>query len=287
MNSSVRSSVSCAVAVAGVSVLVSAPAPLAVNSTARPPAIVLAAQVQRSAMPTALAPQPLALAAEQVNFHVALFVDFIVTGAQLGGRQVAIPGALLRDIETRTPLPVALSRAVQTFVEVELDAGRELVGFATQYVDFQLRFLANVLQAAVAVATAIPVAVAELATSTVSHFMPAPAIGPGEAPSVRAAQREARRVRHHHHRKRRACRFEGGVLLQVDRIHFPLRRRDERSALRAKSEATLRKAPPMSRRPSRRSATTATQLVRWTPGLPRKRRRPRMFRKPTTSTTAM
>ena len=126
-----------------------------------------------------------------MNFHVALFVDFIVTGAQLVGRQVAIPGALLRDIETGTPLPVALSRAVQTFVEIELDAGRELVGFAAQYIDFQVRFIANVLQAAVAVATAIPVAVGELATSTVSHFTPAPATGPDEAPSVRAAQQEA------------------------------------------------------------------------------------------------
>jgi hypothetical protein len=43
----------------------------------------------------------------------------------------------------------------------------------------------------VAVATAIPVAVAELATSTVSHITLAPANDPDEAPSVRAAQREA------------------------------------------------------------------------------------------------
>ena len=135
--------------------------------------------------------QPLTLAVEQVNFHVGLFVDFIVTGAQLVGRQVTIPGTLLQDLGNGTPLPVALSRAVRTFAEIELDAGRELIGFAAQYVDFQVRFIAKVLQAAVAVATAIPVAVGELVTSTVSHFTPAPATGPDEAPSVRAAQQEA------------------------------------------------------------------------------------------------
>jgi hypothetical protein len=98
---------------------------------------------------------------------------------------------LLNDIETGTPVPVALSRAVQTFVEIELDAGRELVGFAAQYVDFQVRFIADVLQAAVAVATAIPVAVGELVTSSVSHFTPVPATGPDGAPSVRVAQQAA------------------------------------------------------------------------------------------------
>jgi len=190
MNASVRSAVSCAIAVAGVSALVSAPAPLEENSTARPPAVVLTAQVQQSATPTTLALQPLTLAAEQVNFHVDLFVDFIVTGAQLVGRQVTIPGTLLQDLGNGTPLPVALSRAVQTFAEVELDAGRELIGFAAQYVDFQVRFIVNVLQDAVSVATAIPVAVGQLATSTLSLFTPTRAAGPEGAPSVRAAQAE-------------------------------------------------------------------------------------------------
>src|SRR6478672_10933470 len=130
MNAYVRSSISCAAAVATVSALISAPAPPQESRVAGVErGVVLTTQVEPSAMPTALAPQPLALAAEQVNFHVALFVDFIVTGAQLVGRQVTIPGTLLRDIETGTPVPVALSRAVQTFVEIELDAGRELVGF--------------------------------------------------------------------------------------------------------------------------------------------------------------
>ena len=102
----------------------------------------------------------------------------------------AIPGTLLQDLGNGTPLPVALSRAVRTFVEIELDAGRELIGFAAQYVDFQVRFIAKVLQAAVAVVTAIPVAVGELVTSTVSHFTPPPPLDPEEARSVRAAQAE-------------------------------------------------------------------------------------------------
>jgi hypothetical protein len=197
MISSVRTSISCAIAVAGVSALVSVPAPAQERPAAiRQPAVALTAQVQPWATPTTLTPttlafQPLTLAVEQVNFHVGLFVDFIVTGAQLVGRQVRIPGTLLQDLGNGTPLPVALSRAVRTFVEIELDAGRELVGFAAQYIDFQVRFIAKLLRAAVAVATAIPVAVGELVTSSVSHFAPAPAAGPNEAPSVRAAQHRA------------------------------------------------------------------------------------------------
>jgi hypothetical protein len=192
MNASVRSSISCAIAVAGVSALVSVQAPAPDRPVAiRQPAVALTAQVQPSATPTTLAPQPLTLAVEQVNFHVGLFVDFIVTGAQLVGRQVTIPGMLLQDLGNGTPLGVALSRAVWTFAEIELDAGRELVGFAAQYVDFQVRFIADVLQAAVAVATAIPVALGELVTSSVSHFTPVPATGPDGAPSVRLAQQAA------------------------------------------------------------------------------------------------
>jgi hypothetical protein len=36
---------------------------------------------------------------------------------------------------------VALGRALQTFAQIELEAGRDLVGFAAEYVSFQLRFL--------------------------------------------------------------------------------------------------------------------------------------------------
>ena len=191
MNASVRSSISCAIAVAGVSALVSVPALAQERQVAiRQPAVALTAQVQPVATPTTLAPQPLALVVEQVNFHVGLFVDFIVTGAQLVGRQVAIPGTLLQDLGNGTPLPVALSRAVRTFAEIELDAGRQLIGFAAQYVDFQVRFIAKVLQDVVSLVTAIPVAVGELVTSTVSHFTPAPATDRERARSVRAAPAE-------------------------------------------------------------------------------------------------
>jgi hypothetical protein len=98
---------------------------------------------------------------------------FVVTGAQLVGRQIPVPGTLVRDIQNGTPLPVAVGRALRTLAEVELDAGRELVGFAAQYVDFQIRFVANVLQGAVVIATAVPAAVGELMASTVAVLTPA------------------------------------------------------------------------------------------------------------------
>jgi hypothetical protein len=101
----------------------------------------------QAALPAAAAPlslpNPLNPLIQQVDFHVAFLTDFITTGAVLFGREFAIPGALLQDVHNGTPLPTALSSALQTFAQIELEAGRDLVGFAAQYVSFQLNFLTN------------------------------------------------------------------------------------------------------------------------------------------------
>ncbi|HET6731547.1 hypothetical protein [Mycobacterium sp.] len=140
------------------------------------PVVALAAQVQPLPAPTTLAPtHPLELVGQQVNFHVALVVDFIVTGAQLVARQVPVPGRLLQDIQNGTPLPVAVGRALQTLVEVELDAGRELLGFAAEYVDFQVRFLAELI----ALPFAVVAAVGEFVGSFFTPVTPQPVAEPG------------------------------------------------------------------------------------------------------------
>ena len=289
MNAFVRSSISCAIAVAGVSALVSVPAPAQERQAAiRQPAVVLTAQVQ----PLGDADRRSALQPLDTGRRAGEFPRRPVRG--LHRHRCTTRGQAGRDSAARcsrtssngTPLPVALSRAVRTFAEIELDAGRELVGFAAQYIDFQVRFIAKVLRAAVAVATAIPVAVGELVTSTVSHFTPAPATGPDEAPSVRAAQAEVTAadtgtVENDAPANSKAA----SSSRSIESTWTQTTRR--RSALRAKSEATPRQTRPMSTRQSRRRPTTATPLVRRTPASPRKRQRPKTFRKLTTSSTTM
>lgn len=80
---------------------------------------------------------------QQVNFNVAFLTNFVTTGAVLFGRELVIPGALLQDVHNGTPITTALGSALQTFAQIELEAGRDLVGFAVQYVSFQLNFLAS------------------------------------------------------------------------------------------------------------------------------------------------
>jgi hypothetical protein len=63
----------------------------------------------------------------------------------LFAREFAIPDALLKNIHNGTPVPAAVGRALQTFAQIELEAGRELVGFAAEYVSFQLNFFANLV----------------------------------------------------------------------------------------------------------------------------------------------
>ncbi len=125
-------------------------------------------------LPIPLAPAaPLELLSRQVNFHVDLLVDFVVTGAQLIARQVPVPGTLLLDLQNGTPLPVAVGRALQTLVEVELDAGRELVGYATEYIAFQARFLADLIALPFAVVAAVSEAVGSFFAAAVT---PAPVV---------------------------------------------------------------------------------------------------------------
>jgi hypothetical protein len=152
----IRTCLASGVAVVGVSALVLTPAvPERASVVTEQPMVALTAQVQSLPPPRVLVSpaQPVQLLGDQVNFHVGLAVDFIVTGAQLFSRQLAVPGTLLQDIQNGTPLPVAVGRALQTLVEIELDAGRELVGFAAEYVSFQLDFLAKLVQDVVAVAS--------------------------------------------------------------------------------------------------------------------------------------
>ena len=169
----VRQCLSSGLAVVGVSALVLTSAePRDPLPPADQPAVALTAQVQPLPLPLAPA-APLELLSRQVNFHVDLLVDFVVTGGQLVARQVPVPGTLLLDLQNGTPLPVAVGRALQTLVEVELDAGRELVGYATEYIAFQARFLADLIALPFAVVAAVSEAVGSFFAAAVT---PAPVV---------------------------------------------------------------------------------------------------------------
>ncbi|MCU1700292.1 MAG: hypothetical protein JWR34_6355 [Mycobacterium sp.] len=166
----IRSCLTSGVAVLGASTLVVAP--VAPPSTRHePPPIALAALTQPLAAPTTVASiQPFDLVGQQVGFHVGFVTDFVVTGAQLFARQIPIPGTLLQDIQNGTPLPVAVGRALQTFADVEIDAGRELVGFATEYVNFQLDFLSKVIRDVMATVSSTTIAFAAFAAGVVGQL---------------------------------------------------------------------------------------------------------------------
>jgi hypothetical protein len=143
-----------------------------------PPPIALAALAQPLAAPSTVASiQPFDLVGQQVGFHVGFVADFVVTGAQLVARQVPIPGTLLQDIQNGTPLPVAVGRALQTFADVEIDAGRELVGFATEYVNFQIDFLAKVLRDVMTTVSNTTIAFAAFAVGVVGQLVNSMAAG--------------------------------------------------------------------------------------------------------------
>jgi len=193
------------VAVLGASALVVVPVrPL--PSQPEPPPIALAVFARPLTAPTT-APtiQPFDLVGQQVSFHVGFVADFVATGAQLFARQVPIPGTLLHDIQNGTPLPVAVGRALQTFADVEIDAGRKLVGFATEYVNFQIAFLANVIRDVMTTVSSTAVAfaafaagiVGQLVTSFSAALTPAAALAVptnAEAVSVGAAPASARQT---------------------------------------------------------------------------------------------
>jgi hypothetical protein len=159
------------VAVLGASALVVTPVrPLPSHS--EPPPIALAALAPPLTAPTkATSIQPFDLVGQQVSFHVGFVADFVATGAQLFARQVPIPGTLLHDIQNGTPLPVAVGRALQTFADVEIDAGHELVRFATEYVNFQIAFLAKVIRDVMTTVSSTTVAFAAFAAGIVGQLV--------------------------------------------------------------------------------------------------------------------
>jgi hypothetical protein len=176
MKAAIRSCLASVAALIAVSALVLTPAvPRDPLARTEKPAVALAALARPLLAPTTLtATRPLGLLGQQVNFHIDLLVDFIATGAQLAGRIVAIPGTFLQDIESGTARPDALGRALVDFAVVELDAGRELVGFARKYADFQIHFLANFLRDVIAFATALPIAVGEFFAGLTPPPLPGP-----------------------------------------------------------------------------------------------------------------
>ena len=150
MNVSVRSYLTSGLAVITAGAIITAPTepqqPTA-RAEALPVALVAQEQPLRSPAPPALGlPAQLpALLVQQVTFNTGVAVDFVVTGAQLIGRQLEEVGTLVDDIRNGTPVPVAVGRAVVSFIDIELDAGRELVGFGEELVDFQIRFVGKLV----------------------------------------------------------------------------------------------------------------------------------------------
>jgi hypothetical protein len=122
------------------------PAPAALGLSAPTALGVPAPRALLPSQPPALLPAQLpALVAQQLSFNTGVAVDFIVTGAQLIGRQVEVALTLADDIRNGTPVPAALGRAVVSVINIELDAGRELVGFARELANFQIQFLGNLV----------------------------------------------------------------------------------------------------------------------------------------------
>ena len=150
MNVSVRSYLTSGLAVVTAGAVIMAPTePQQPAARAEALPVALAAQVQPLRLPApttlGLPAQLPALLAQQVSFNTGVAVDFIVTGAQLIGRQLEVAGTLVDDIRNGTPVPVAVGRAVVSFINIELDAGRELVGFGRELVDFQIQFVGNLV----------------------------------------------------------------------------------------------------------------------------------------------
>jgi hypothetical protein len=130
-------------------VIVIAPVEVQTPAQAVAPPVALTAQVQPLQLPVPAAlslPSPLpALIAQQVSFNTGVAVDFVVTGAELIGQQIQVAQRLVNDIRNGTQIPVALGRAVIGFINVEVVAGHDLVGFGRELVKFQIQFLGNLV----------------------------------------------------------------------------------------------------------------------------------------------
>lgn len=186
----IRSCLVSGVAAASVAGFVVAPAAQQTLLVGPDPAVALTALVEPLAAqtPVALSGRIPALLNEQVTFHITFVADFVATGLVLADRQLQIPHTLVRDLQNGTPVPVAVGRALHTFVEIELDAGRELVGFAMQYVDFQIRFIAQVVQDVVSAATSALAAAADVITPAAAPAPPSSAVAEAVSVPLASAQ---------------------------------------------------------------------------------------------------
>jgi hypothetical protein len=180
MDIGIRSRVTTGLVAVSVGALVLSPVtpgevPTGFNWSTTPTVMLTAATQPLPAIPPAPAIQqqpavsPLNPLTQLVSFNVAFLTTFVTTGAVLFGREFAIPGALLQNIHNGTSAPAGLSQALQTFAQIELQAGRDLVGFAAQYVSFQLNFLTSLAS----VATMPLAAASHSATSLLVDLNPA------------------------------------------------------------------------------------------------------------------
>lgn len=124
-------------------VLAAAPAPSAQAPTYRIP-VLAPSRISLTAQPL---PLPLDLLNQQVMFNVGLFADWITTGAALFRRQTQVPGAFVADLSAGVPPQTAAARALSAFADIEFEAGRDLIGFAQDFANFQLQFRATTLSA--------------------------------------------------------------------------------------------------------------------------------------------
>lgn len=149
MNVSVRSYISSGLAAATATGIVIAPVEVQTPAQAVAPPVALTAQVQPLQLPVpaalSLPSQLPALIAQQVSFNTGVAVDFVVTGAELIGQQIQVAQRLVNDIRNGTPIPVAVGRAVVGFINIEVVAGQDLVGFGRELVNFQIQFLGNLV----------------------------------------------------------------------------------------------------------------------------------------------
>jgi hypothetical protein len=153
------------------------PSAATLTAAAQPLPLLLTQPTSQAPVGQLAAAQPLNPLVQQVGFHVALVIDFVSTGAVLFAREFAIPGALLQDIHNGTPVPAAVSQALQTFAQIELEAGSDLVSFAVEYVSFQLNFVVNLATmpvaalAGMAPASATQASVASGGAAAVPHVL--------------------------------------------------------------------------------------------------------------------
>ena len=170
MHVSVRSYLASGLAtITAGAVIVSAPAEAPPQPAVEMPPVALAAQVQplqlpaptalglsrpdacagpaRSESATALSA---ACATARASRATAVLQHRGHSGFHRDGRafdrpSVEVALTLADDIRNGTPVPAALGRAVVSVINIELDAGRELVGFGRELADFQIQFLGNLV----------------------------------------------------------------------------------------------------------------------------------------------